>query len=298
MVWALPALANAAPIPYTALGDSYSAGEGNDPFDSNCHRSLREDSAYARMLPGLTGYLGTPNFHACTGAVIADVWQRPQPHRENQLAQIEYVRPGDRLVTLTVGGNDLHFSGVIRECYLHRYCGDRPLAHQINAELPGMKAKLVDAYERILDRMSPGGYLVVAGYPHLFALGQDAGCNPLISFAESIWIDGLVDRGNTAIIAAVNAVRRTGAHVYFVGVADRFAGHEICTDEPWLYGLTPSFNEGLNFIKGSYHPKQPGQQAYAKAIAAFLSLPKVRAAITASRSPRSAYSASSPAPGS
>ena len=163
-------MASAAPIPYTALGDSYSAGEGNDPFDGNCHRALREDSAYPRMLPGLTGYVGTPNFHACTGAVMADVLERSQPHRKNQLAQIEYVRPGDRLVTLTIGGNDLHFSKVILKCYAHRYCGDLPLAHQIDDELPKMKTKLVDVYEEILGRMSPNGYLVVAGYPRLFSL--------------------------------------------------------------------------------------------------------------------------------
>lgn len=292
-------MASAAPIPYTALGDSYSAGEGNHPFDGNCHRALREDSAYPRMLPGLTGYVGTPNFHACTGAVMADVLQRSQPHRKSQQPQIEYVRPGDRLVTLTIGGNDLHFSQVIRECYTHRYCGDRPLAHQIDDELPKMKAQLVDLYEEILGRMSPSGYLVVAGYPRLFSLEEgNVGCNPFISVAESDWIDELVDRGNAAISAAVKAARQSGGHVFYVNVADDFDGHEICSDEPWLYGLMPSFHEGLNFIKGSYHPKPQGQHAYAEAIAAFLSLPGVPEAITASRSPRSACSASSPGPGS
>jgi lysophospholipase L1-like esterase len=297
---AIPSPASAAIIPasYTALGDSYSAGEGNDPFDGNCHRALREDSAYARMLPGLTGFVGTPNFHACTGAVIADIWQRPQPHRKEQQAQIEYVRPQDRLVTLTIGGNDLHFSAVILQCYVHRHCDRRPLAEQIDEELPAMKGKLVDAYQRIVDRMSPAGYLVVAGYPRLFSLGPKAGCNRFISRAESEWIDGVVDRGNTEIAAAAKATRRGGGHVFFVEVADDFDGHELCSDDPWLYGLTPSIHEGPFFIKGSYHPKREGQRAYAEAIAKFLRLPGIPDAITASRSPRSAYSASLPAPGS
>ena len=107
------AVARVAPIPYTALGDSYSAGEGNDPFDGSCHRAERADSAYPRILPGLVGYLGAPSFHACTGAVTADVWQRHQPGKRGQLAQTAYVRPTDKLVTLTIGGNDLHFSSIL-----------------------------------------------------------------------------------------------------------------------------------------------------------------------------------------
>lgn len=294
-----PALAAVIPAPYTALGDSYSAGEGNSPFDGSCHRALREDSAYPRMLPGLSGYIGTPNFHACTGAVIADVSQRPQPHRDGQLAQIEYVRPKDRLVTLTIGGNDMHFSTVIVKCYVSRNCSEKPIARQIEEELPAMKEKLAATYEQIVARMNPNGYLVVAGYPHLFSLEpENAGCNPFISPTESKWIDGVVDSGNAEIAAAVETARQHGGHVFYVNVADDFKGHEICGDHPWLYGLKLSFHEGINLAKGSYHPNREGQTAYARAIAGFLRLPGVRGAITAGRSPRSAYSASSPALGS
>jgi hypothetical protein len=294
---AAPAAAAAAPVPYTALGDSYSAGEGNDPFDSSCHRALHSDSAYPRVLPTLVGYLSPPNFHACTGAVIADIWRRRQPNMPGQSVQTRYVRPTDRLVTLTVGGNDLRFATILRECLLHFDCTESAPAKADEADLLTIQPKLVNTYTQVRSRMSPAGYLVVAGYPHLFASGPEAGCNPLISPKESAWIDNLVDRGNARIAAAVRVARASSANVFFVDVTANFAGHELCSDEPWLHGLKLSVHEGRNLVQGSYHPKPAGQAAYAAAFARFLSRPAVRSALTVRRSPRSACSASSPGPG-
>lgn len=301
MMCVLPGVARAAspaPIPYTALGDSYSAGEGNDPFDGSCHRAQRTGSAYPRILPTLVGYVGAPNFHACTGAVTADIWQRPQHGKQGQATQTAYLHPSDRLVTLTVGGNDLHFSSILAECLFRLDCTKSALAHQVNAELGTIVPRLVDVYEHVRAQMDPAGYLVVAGYPHLFSLGPEAGCNPLISMRESAWIDQLVDRGDARIAAAVRAAGGAGAHVFYVNVTGRFAGHELCTEEPWLHSLELSLHEGPDLVQGSYHPTPSGQRAYAEAIAAFLRRPAVRSALTASPSPRSVCSASSPAPDS
>lgn len=287
---AMPANAAAkiATVPYTALGDSYSAGEGNDPFDGSCHRALRSDSAYPRILPGLVGYVGVPNFHACTGAVSADVWGRPQPHKGSQSTQTDYVKHSDMLVSLTVGGNDLHFSSIVRECLLRFDCTKSALARQVNTELGSIGTKLVDAYTHVRADMSPKGYLVVAGYPHLFSLGNDAGCNPLISDEESAWVDRLVDRGNAKIAAAVRTARGSSGNVFYVDAASHFRGHELCTEDPWLHSLKLSFHEGPNLFQGSYHPTAKGQRAYAAAFAEFLSRPAVRSALTACGPPRNA----------
>jgi hypothetical protein len=291
------ARASAPSVPYTALGDSYSAGEGNDPFDSSCHRAEHADSAYPRILPSLVGYISPPNFHACTGAVIADIWRRHQPNMPGQSTQTTYVRPTDRLVTLTVGGNDLRFATILRECLLHSDCTESAPAKADDADLTTIQPKLVNTYAQVRARMNPAGYLVVAGYPHLFASGAEAGCNPLISPKESAWIDNLVDRGNARIAAAVRAARLRSANVFYVDATGDFAGHELCSDEPWLYSLKLSLHEGHNLLQGSYHPTPAGQAAYAAAFSRFLNRPAVRSALTARRSPRSACSASSPDPG-
>ena len=277
---ACPVLATAATpqAQYVALGDSYSSGEGNGPFDGPCHRARQADSAYPRMLPGMIGYLAMPTFQACTSATIVDVWKRPQPNRRGQGIQIQHVSASTDLVTLTIGGNDLGFSSIVKRCLLPGNCSDGDFSKRIEAGLGTIQAELADVYRRIRERMDPDGYLVVGGYPHLFTSASKADCKRFISSGEAAWINSLVDRGNTRIAAAVRATRQASGNVAYVAVDERFSGHELCTEDQWLYGIKLVLGDGL--IKGSYHPTKSGQRAYAEAFAAFLRRPAIRGALT------------------
>lgn len=271
------AAAPVTPVPYVALGDSYSSGEGNGPFDGRCHRAQRSDSAYPRVLPALVDYIAPPQFHACTGATIADVWQRPQPRRGDQRIQLEYLSASAKLVTMTIGGNDLGFAEIVVKCLLPIDCTKSRLAGKVEAGLQTIKARLVAVYSRVRQRMDPNGYLVIAGYPHLFTR-SDANCKLFISSREAAWMNSLVDRGNTRITEAVRAARKLSGNVSYVDVTERFSGHELCSEDPWVYGIKLSADDGL--IKGSYHPRKAGQQAYAAAFATLLRQPAIRAALT------------------
>lgn len=88
----------------------------------------------------------------------------------------------------------------------------------------------------------------------------------------------LVTKGNARIAEAVRAAQKQSGNVSYVDVTERFAGHELCSDEPWLYGI--QFILGHGFIKGSYHPKKKGQAAYASGFATLLREPAMRAALT------------------
>jgi hypothetical protein len=266
-----------APVSYVALGDSYSSGEGNGPFDGLCHRALHSDSAYPRMLPALVGYLAQPAFHACTGAEIDDVWLHPQAKRGDQRVQLDYVDGSTRLVTLTIGGNDLGFEDIVKQCLLPGNCSKWKIADRVEAGLQTIEAQLVDAYVRIRGRMDSGGQLLVAGYPRLFVSG-DAGCKLFISDAEAEWMNSLVTRGNRGIAEATRAARRQKGNVSYVDVAERFAGHELCSEEPWLYGIKLTAGDGI--YKGSYHPRPSGQAAYARAFATLLRSPAIRTTLT------------------
>ncbi|HZO05190.1 MAG TPA: hypothetical protein VFB52_02305, partial [Solirubrobacterales bacterium] len=74
------------------------------------------------------------------------------------------------------------------------------------------------------------------------------------------------------------AARRQRGNVSYVDVTERFAGHGLCGEDPWLYGIKLAASDGL--IKGSYHPRRSGQQAYAAAFATLLRQPAIRAALT------------------
>jgi lysophospholipase L1-like esterase len=274
----LGATAAAPEVSYVALGDSYSSGEGNHPFDGKCHRAQRSDSAYPRMLPALVGYVALPRFHACTGATIADVWLRPQPRRGDQRIQLEYLSPSIKLVTLTIGGNDLGFAEIVIKCLLPTDCTKTKLAERVEGRMQRIKAELVALYARIRQRMDPDGLLVVAGYPRLFVPGPDADCKLFISAREAAWMNSLVSRGNGRIAEATRAARGQSGNVAYVDVSERFSGHELCSEEPWLYGIELTLGNGL--YKGSYHPRRSGQQAYAASFATFLRQPAIRAALT------------------
>ncbi|HEX6470883.1 MAG TPA: hypothetical protein VF069_17420 [Streptosporangiaceae bacterium] len=139
-------------VNYVAMGDSYSVGEGLQPFDANsdfndppqndsCHRASR---AYSRMvkLPGHTGTIeqeaaeGHADFHflACSGAIATSItddaidgpgqndgentdWHGRDWH-SGEIPQVDqgYLDTDTTLVTLSVGGNDVRFADVMRGC--------------------------------------------------------------------------------------------------------------------------------------------------------------------------------------
>jgi hypothetical protein len=125
---------------YVALGDSYSSGEGatdetgDAAFDqatntkgNRCHRSHH---AYPEIIKTNLGMSDESFvFHACSGAIMADFFQRwglvGQWTDAPQLDAIEEAGAlslTTRLVTLSLGGNDSGFAQAVDNCingFLH-----------------------------------------------------------------------------------------------------------------------------------------------------------------------------------
>jgi hypothetical protein len=123
---------------YIAMGDSYSSGEGaidssgNVAFDTGtatstdkCHRSA---PAYAYQLKAAMGVSDSNfKFVACSGAMLADfvakvplVGQWTEDQQLNAIAPAGKTNPGIGLVTLSVGGNDSGFPGIMAHCVIVR----------------------------------------------------------------------------------------------------------------------------------------------------------------------------------
>lgn len=105
---------------YVALGDSFSSGEGNGPYqpDSNnaqtfdtCHRS---DDAYGPLLSTARN-LSQMIFKACSGAVTNDLFAVNHDNI-NEPDQTTWLTDQTKMVTLTIGGNDLDFPKVMEHC--------------------------------------------------------------------------------------------------------------------------------------------------------------------------------------
>ncbi|MDQ1106182.1 SGNH/GDSL hydrolase family protein [Nocardioides zeae] len=230
---------------YVALGDSYSSGTGTRSYLEDGTECLRSTSAFPSLLAAANGY--ALDLRACSGSVVADV-------RANQLGALG---PDTDLVTLTIGGNDADFTGVITECALPAWASDCDaavdgaqsfVASTLPARLSGLYAEIRAA--------APSAEVVVAGYPRLF-MGEDCDALTFFSPEEQARLNTTADQLNSRTSAAAAAAGFT-----FVDPTSAFTGHAVCDDPEWLNGLS-------NPVVESYHPNVAGHaQGYAPLVGA------------------------------
>ena len=258
VVAAPPASASDAPRPLAALGDSYSSGEANPPFDPQAPGCDRSADAWPLLAAAA---LGRPGVNlACSGAQTKDVVS-PYKGQPAQVDALEALRPRPGIVTITIGGNDAGFSTVTGACVITDCVETGAVKAAKVTILTVLPDRLLDTY-RAVEKAAPRARLVVVGYPRLFPRRQSAvtGC-PWLSGRERRALNAAGDLLNLEIRLAA---RRAGAR--YVDVTNTLAGHELCTKDSWIFpigvGTAPQYWA---------HPILPGQQAIAARVAAALS---------------------------
>lgn len=292
---------NGAPISntrtsYVALGDSYSAGQGIEPFfdPSNlCHRSklAYPTKVVVPLSGGQTFYSlrNTPGYRwgfvACSGAVTGDVLQK-QLSGQSDSANSNYQRLGPEtdLVTITVGGNDAKFADVLKYCYTRAECQNDPkngttYSRWLDGEVDGVASKVAAVYTRIR-QAAPNARILVAGYPQVFpASSGEQNCTKLRqfpafgrSFGYSRDEQNFLRREAFRLNNVIGRATRDSGVAEFVSVAIPFAGHEICGNlGEWINGPSLAFQRSIRegtptANDQSFHPTARGQSAYADAI--------------------------------
>jgi lysophospholipase L1-like esterase len=238
----LPAAA-AGESGYAALGDSYSAGIGTGGEDgSDCRRSA---NAYPPRFSQASHRYVLTDFAACTGATISDV----------QRLQLGSIAPAG-LVSITVGGNDARFGEIIVDC-LRPGSGCRRDYPDEDARIDSLEAPLHALYTQIVTTAASAG-LEVLTYPQIF---RDGGvCRSTWSFTadDVAWFRSEYSHMNRVIRAAADGVPR----LHVLDVENAFAGHEVCTAQPWANG--GSWRDPYS----SFHPNILGHAALAAALGA------------------------------
>jgi lysophospholipase L1-like esterase len=241
---------------YAALGDSYSSGEGNPPFDDGtdtpldqCHRS---PAAWPRIIAREDPRIGLVAHLACSGATSRDLRHRYNGER----AQLRRLSSRDvDLVTITIGGNDIGFGEVLTDCFVSDCVRDGGLARarrRIEHRLPRHLARDY----RGLKRAAPDATVVVVGYPRLFpgTEAEQVGCGWL-SDRERVTLNRLATLLDRRI---QRSARRAG--VEYVSVLPALEHHELCTRDSWVYPIGPTGGQ----LRG--HPLRPGQRALARIV--------------------------------
>ncbi|MFP5318959.1 MAG: SGNH/GDSL hydrolase family protein [Acidimicrobiia bacterium] len=244
---AAPATSTTAlqPLRYVSLGDSYSAGGGLVGAVEPCGRA---PGAY----PGLVArrVLGEASFHACDGATTADVLDREQHAGEGR--QIDDVPVDADVVTLSIGGNDIGFGPVITECVVGSQSCVR-FDRQVTALLGALGPRLTRLYRSVRER-APAAEVLVLGYPRLVPDPDQSGLDVCagLTAEEARWVRQKGEELDGVVRGASEA-----AGVRFLDAAAAFAGHEACTAQPWMAGVS------LATAVSSFHPNAVGHEQLA-----------------------------------
>ena len=246
-----------------ALGDSFSSGQGGGDYDkgttghgNTCYRSRNAWPRLAAQAMGLT----MTGILACSGAVSDEVILDGHSHNreaERDRSQIGRITGDPRMITLTIGGNDLGFAGVVRDCVLGN-CATSAERRRIAAKLDTLKSKLPGVYTAV-KRAAPKARLVVVDYPRLLPQGSAS------EERDNCGVDGVgritVDEveflnARTVELDAVIADAARAAGADFVEAIDAFAGHELRCGQNVPF-VNPA-RERSELLPASFHPTAAG----------------------------------------
>jgi lysophospholipase L1-like esterase len=238
-----PTQAAKRPLRYVALGDSYSAASGVLPPDPSSPLCARSTANYPHLIAARTGARLIDV--TCGAAETKDFRQSQYP---GVAPQLDALRKGTQLVTMTIGGNDNNtFIGAIVKCGAAGLstlgqgspCKDMYGDEFRHAIRHSTYPALVKALKAV-HRHSPKARVAILGYPWI--LPKTDGCFDKMPIAK-----GDVPYLRNVQTALNNAVRRAAAatssrYVDFSTVSE---GHDACQPtgvrwiEPVLQGTNP-----------------------------------------------------------
>ncbi len=222
---------------YVALGDSYSSGVGTGVYDAASGACQRSPLSYPPLWVA-EHHPASFDFVACSGATTADV-------RANQVSALQ---PTTDLVTITIGGNDAGFGPVLQTCTVAE--SDRTCLAAVDAaeafERTVLRDRLARTYAAIR-AAAPQAHVVVLGYPRLFELTPSCADQ----LAPNLTRRQKLNEGADVLNSVIRSVSQQHG-LSFTDVRDRFAGHGVCSTNPWING--PSEPASV----GPYHPNQIG----------------------------------------
>lgn len=269
---------------YVALGDSFSSGEGNEPFEygtandgvNECHRN---SEAYPRLLAGNSSLsLGSTAFVACSGATTQNVLHGGSADGAwHEAPQVDALSEDTDVVTITIGGNDVGFPAFATEC-LYPFSLTRGVCDEFTDIYDETISKinndlgddLVDLYGELLED-APNAQIYIGGYPQISpykdvedAFDQD--CGELYGEFPNNWGDAraaheVVTQLNNVIEGSVTSVNteKSTSRLHFVDVeGGAFSEHDVCSS-------SSDFN-GVDLFNTEYsvHPNADGHIAYSE----------------------------------
>ncbi|MEM7568779.1 MAG: SGNH/GDSL hydrolase family protein [Pseudomonadota bacterium] len=247
---------------YVAMGSSFASGPGLPPYqDASPKRCARSSRNYAALLAQSLNLSLTDM--TCAGAKtehILEDWKELD-------AQIAGLREDTKLVTITIGGNDLGYIGglssascrtLVEQGKSTAKCWPRSLPAA--SDYQDVLQQLVKIAQTAKDR-APDATIVFVTYFSVLPDGPVCDAAPLTD-AQA---DAYRTIGKELEAITAQAAQQTGSRLLDTAALTR--AHHVCAPEPWMHGYWPNPNWSE---KAPYHAKAEAMQAVAGALEAML----------------------------
>lgn len=227
---------SSSPVNYVALGDSYSAGVGTGESISSsgsCDRSPEAYSALWAAAEDPASYVSV----ACGGATTSSVIS----------GQLSALSSSTTLVSITIGGNNVSFEGVMETCYF-LFFSTSSCVNAIDGAEAEMTSDLPGQLDDVLSDIAadaPNARVVVLGYPDFYDTTQSC---TLLNSTDRGDVNQAIDLLDSQLQAAANQYGDV-----FADVRPAFVGHQICDSVSWLHTID------WTSLGSSFHPTADGQ---------------------------------------
>jgi hypothetical protein len=230
----LPSVARPLPgVQAVVIGDSTAAAMGNpiasgaSALDRACGRSYE---SYAADLAAVNNW-NVLNL-ACSGATIQNGLQGAQVLPDGQVAPSQLVELEQathaKVIIVSIGADDVQWSIMTRLCAASTVCNDKVSAAYFSEQIGAFTRSY---YQLLLDLAELPGTPAVLVNEYYSPFGSDIAC------LHRYGLTPAKEKVLAARLAQLNQVLAQGAQTFGFGVvAPSFAGHELCTQDPYVQG--------------------------------------------------------------
>jgi len=250
---------------YVALGDSYAAGP-LIPLPLPPLGCLKSSNSYGQLVQRQLQY---PEFRdaSCSGATTEDMTAPQDVSPGPNPPQFDRLTADTALVTVTIGGNDIGFSGIAEDCVTlyptggspckNRYTagGSDQISQRIAATAPKVAAVLTGIRAR-----SPQARVIVVNYSAIFP-HSGTGCYPRMPVARG---DVPYLRAKQQELNGMLAQQAGAAGATVVDVYAASPGRDACASSSvrWIEPYVPTT------AAAPLHPNLRGMRATAELVVA------------------------------
>lgn len=245
--------ASAAGVEYVAMGSSFAAGPSIPPVKEGSVAAAcsRSNNNYASIVARDTGAKLTDV--TCSGATTANILTASQG---GQSAQINAVKSTTRLVTVTIGGNDVNYLGSVVSYSCQNKgeanCGTVSTS-AIDTALGAVSGRIQNVVKAV-HKISPQARVLLVNY--MTVLPDSGTCTGVPLTASQL----AYERTVASRLADATAAAATVTGATLVNVAAASHGHDACASTPWVEKYKPASG------RATYHPNEAGMKAVASLV--------------------------------